>query len=888
VSNLGRGIGRLAAIVVIIWLAAIAFTAGAGAAPANRATGFLPSTTQLAISPGSVVGAQPYTLTATVSGDAPSGTVTFFSNGQAYATVPLTYSGVTTAVLTVVPTFAGSISWQAVYNGDPLNNPSQSPFVAETVMPDQTTTTLNLVAPPGNTVYPGSVGNPYTVTAWVTNGTSATPTGTVTFFNGLGQPVQTVALSGGSATMSVTPTAAGTDLWQATYNGDPLNLTSQSSIGAEAVQGPTTTTLTFSPNPVPVGQPYTVNAAVVATTGTAATAPTGLITFFQGSQPIQTVALNGGHASLTATSAVGGSVAWHAIYLGDTYNITSQSAPAAETVQGTTTASLIASPATVTVGQPYNLVATITGSDAIVSGNPITPPTGPVTFTATQNGQVVQTQSLPLQPFFGTDNATVGFSVVPTRAGAISWQATYGGDGNNLASQSAIVTETVNALASTTTVNASAGASVVYGQTVSFTATVAGASGANPPTGTVQFQVDGANLGGPVPLTNGSATSTAINTLVVGTHPFAAVYSGDSTFNGSTGSASQTITPAPLTVTANDQTMVYGGPVPPLTASVSGLVNGDLPSVVSGLSCLALDAQGNPVGSSTLAGTYAINCSGGAASNYQLSYQPGTLTIKLFAPGGLLVLSSSSTKCHLLLNSGASVTAGTVAVDGTSSGAACLNSATLSATSIAIQGGVTNNQSTVNGTLNTQQPFTPDPLGSLPVPSTASAACPGAACPNGTTVKGGATASFYPGTYTHAISVNTNGVACLAPGVYVLKANWTVSAALRPFGASGCPSLPAGQSDPGVLLFFQSGTLALNAGSDLSELSAPATGPYAGLFYWQVGTNAVTLNAPAANGAWYEPHGALVLNSNVKLTAPLVTAATLTVDTGASLSVSGP
>jgi len=74
-------------------------------------------------------------------------------------------------------------------------------------------------------------------------------------------------------------------------------------------------------------------------------------------------------------------------------------------------------------------------------------------------------------------------------------------------------------------------------------------------------------------------------------------------------------------------------------------------------------------------GTYPITCGGASATSYAISYLPGTLTIKLFAAGSLLALNQDGLICHLLLNSGATVSAaGTAAVNGTSSSALCLNS----------------------------------------------------------------------------------------------------------------------------------------------------------------------------------------------------------------------
>ena len=88
-----------------------------------------------------------------------------------------------------------------------------------------------------------------------------------------------------------------------------------------------------------------------------------------------------------------------------------------------------------------------------------------------------------------------------------------------------------------------------------------------------------------------------------------------------------TITKAPLTVTANDQTRPYGGALPAFDARYAGLLNGDGAGVVGGLTCGAAEAGGTPVGSGTPVGQYPITCAGGAAANYALTYQPGTLTI---------------------------------------------------------------------------------------------------------------------------------------------------------------------------------------------------------------------------------------------------------------------
>jgi sugar lactone lactonase YvrE len=83
-----------------------------------------------------------------------------------------------------------------------------------------------------------------------------------------------------------------------------------------------------------------------------------------------------------------------------------------------------------------------------------------------------------------------------------------------------------------------------------------------------------------------------------------------------------TITPAPLTITANNATSPKGAPIPPLTASYSGFLPGEGPANLTGtLTCKTTATSSSP------AGTYPITCSGQSSTNYAITYVPGTLTI---------------------------------------------------------------------------------------------------------------------------------------------------------------------------------------------------------------------------------------------------------------------
>ena len=192
------------------------------------------------------------------------------------------------------------------------------------------------------------------------------------------------------------------------------------------------------------------------------------------------------------------------------------------------------------------------------------------------------------------------------------------GDTSEFSADIAITTAAV-----TVGVSSSLGTSV-YGQSVGFTAAL---SSTHTPTGTVQFQIDGVNLGPAISIdpTSGLAASSTISTLDAGTHTVTAVYSGDSLHYSSTATTLQTVKQAHLTVTADPQTKLYGAPLPALTYTVTGFVNGDTSAVIAGLAGLTTAA--------TLAsgvGSYPILVSAGSLSapNYDFpNLVSGTLTV---------------------------------------------------------------------------------------------------------------------------------------------------------------------------------------------------------------------------------------------------------------------
>jgi len=254
--------------------------------------------------------------------------------------------------------------------------------------------------------------------------------------------------------------------------------------------------------------------------------------------------------------------------------------------------------------------------------------------------------------------------------------------------------------------------------------------------------------------------------------------------------------------------------------------------------------------------------------------------------GRALVLDTGTGSQHLLLNSGGALTAGELDVNGTSTQAVWVNStAVLSATTIALQGGLFNQGGTVRGTRVAHPAAFTDPWAGVTPPTPPSATCPGAACPDGTNFNSGGTYRLLPGHYTQGLNLNNGATICVAPGVYVLDGSWSLNTALHPYGSAGCPALPAGTSDPGVLLYFHSGAPQLNSGGDLTQLVASTTGAYAGLLVWIASATNLSEGGAIAGGGWYQPSGSLTLNAGARLTVPWLIAHDL--DVNGTLTISG-
>jgi gliding motility-associated-like protein len=83
-----------------------------------------------------------------------------------------------------------------------------------------------------------------------------------------------------------------------------------------------------------------------------------------------------------------------------------------------------------------------------------------------------------------------------------------------------------------------------------------------------------------------------------------------------------TVTPADLTITADDQTKAYGAPMPELTLTYKGFKNNDGPANLVYPPVVSTTANRN-----SPPGTYPITVGGAFSANYNITYLPGILTI---------------------------------------------------------------------------------------------------------------------------------------------------------------------------------------------------------------------------------------------------------------------
>ncbi len=247
---------------------------------------------------------------------------------------------------------------------------------------------------------------------------------------------------------------------------------------------------------------------------------------YSGSTP--TRALLPGSAAIDATSANCPTTDQRGVTRGSTCDI------GAFESQGFTLGTLTGTPQSASINtafaQPLGLSVTSAFSEPVAGGV--------ISFTAhpAVNGASIA----EMTPFTKTISASGAVSATVT-ANGLTGSYTVTASASGATSVNFVL---ANKLATTTTLTSAPNPSV-FGQAVTFTATVTSSGGT--PTGSITFTIDSTNL--TVPLgANGQAVYVT-QTLSLGNHPTSAAYSGDANFNVSSGilSGGQVVTDVPIT-----------------------------------------------------------------------------------------------------------------------------------------------------------------------------------------------------------------------------------------------------------------------------------------------------------------------------------------------------
>ena len=496
--------------------------------------------------PTSVVVGQPTMVSVEVEITAPgsgvaTGEVTI-SNGTDSCIVTLN-SGAGSCSLT--PTAPGSPELSADYSGDSNFNPTSTTTAGPEVA--KADTSISGFDFDAATLV---VGQPTTVNVVVSvdDPGSGVASGEVNVSNGVDQC--TVTLVDGAGSCIFTPTISGTQSLTADYSGDlNFNPSSLEISGPDVSPAYTMiSSFTFEPTSLVVGQATTVSIEISVNEPGSGT-PDGEVVISNGSDQCIVTLVDGTGTCELVPTAVGeplltatypGSENYNGYYL----EIPGPSVVKAETVID----SLTFDPESLVVGQPATLSVTV-AADLPGSGVP----SGTVLIS---NG----TDSCEATLVDGSGTC----EFVPTAPGQPDLMATYSGDSNFNGTEDSFGGPVVGKAFATTLVNSSSITSV-YGQSVSFHATVnVDEPGDGIVSGTVQFYLDGALLGEPVVLTGGAAESSGISDLDLGEHSVYAVYSGDEHFEGNTSeSITQTVVPVDtmLTIESTRNPAPYGDSV---------------------------------------------------------------------------------------------------------------------------------------------------------------------------------------------------------------------------------------------------------------------------------------------------------------------------------------
>lgn len=422
-------------------------------------------------------------------------------------------------------------------------------------------------------------------------------------------------------------------------NKNDTYFTSTSS-GTVTVPPSTTTSLSLTggSSPSNAGAPLTFTAVV---TGSS---PTGSVSFYANTTLLGTSTLNGSYqASLSTSNLAVGSYNITARYAGDATNAVSTSAALAVEIISSLPSqptNLLASPGNNQVGLTWTISAGANSyyvKRSLTNGGPYTVISNPATASYTD--------------LTATNGITYYYTISAINAA-----------GESINSNQVSIVPAIQP--SSTTLVSSPVASGIYGDAVTFTATVSVTGAAA--TGTVTFK-DGTTVLGTGSLSSGSATF-ATSSLGVGGHSITASYSGDGTYATSVSTSySYTVAAKSLTITGvTAANKVYDGNTSATLSGgtlTSGLVGAETVTVILGSGAFA-----NPN-----TGTWAVTASGYAlgganAGNYALSAQPtvpnATITARPIQLSGTRIYDGTSTAAAGILTISNNVDGGNLSLTG--------------------------------------------------------------------------------------------------------------------------------------------------------------------------------------------------------------------------------
>ncbi|HVB88006.1 MAG TPA: Ig-like domain repeat protein [Candidatus Dormibacteraeota bacterium] len=359
--------------------------------PATQTLTITPATTQTAIpypSGISVTLGSSVNLDANVSAQniysahSPTGTMTFLVGNTPVGTA--TVSGTVSSSTRVASASGGTSTTSlphgqdnivAQYSGDGSYAASVSSAYLVNVL---WATNTNLTTSNSSIHY----GSPVTFTATVTSSQGGSPaiTGTISFAAN-GVSLGSATLSGGSAQLTTSAVAGGTQNIFATYSGDTNYSSGGASVTETVAQNSTTAAVTSSTSTATQGQSVTLTANITAS-ASGPMGPTGNVEFLVNGNNFASAYATNGQAQITTTTLPLGTLQVSASYGGDQNYTGSSSSSVTVTVNAAPTFTVTANPTTIPItapGQSGSTTLTFTGENGFSSD-------GNATISATCSG----------------------------------------------------------------------------------------------------------------------------------------------------------------------------------------------------------------------------------------------------------------------------------------------------------------------------------------------------------------------------------------------------------------------------------------------------------------------------------------------------------------------